>query len=304
MNVVGIGGGHGLSTALAALRLLDLAPTAVVTVADDGGSSGRLREEHGVIALGDMRRALVTLAGGGEVAELFEHRFQQGELRGHSLGNLLLLALLERSGGDVVTALDRAGALLGGAGRVLPCTEEKVQLRARVGGREVGGQVRVATASERVERVWLAPEEPAACAAAEAAITQADVVILGPGSLYTSIIATLLVPGIANAVTCGPARTILVGNLLTQPGETSEMTAQEHIDALVAHVPGLRIDTAIFHDGPLPADTGTPLGAAVAHPAVREVVAADLAVRTSTGTTTALHDPRRLADALRTVLEA
>ena len=301
---MGIGGGHGLSTALAALRLLDVAPTAVVTVADDGGSSGRLREEHGVVALGDMRRALSTLAGGGGVADLFEHRFERGELRGHPLGNLLLLGLLERCGGDVVAALDRAGGLLGGVGRVLPCTEEAVQLRACVGGREVGGQVRVATATERVQRVWLAPEHPEACAEAEDAIRAADAVILGPGSLYTSIIATLLVPGIAKALTQRSGGTILVGNLLTQPGETSQMTAQEHIDALVAHVPGLRIDTAIFHDGPLPAGAGTPLSGAVEHAAVRTVLTADVAERDAAGEATALHDPRRLAQTLRSVLEA
>lgn len=302
MNVVGIGGGHGLSVALHALRLLGEAPTAVVTVADDGGSSGRLRQEHGVVALGDMRRALVTLADEGEVAELFEHRFEQGELQGHSLGNLLLLGLLELSGGGVVPALDRAAELLGCAGRVLPCTEEPVQLRACVGGREVGGQVRVATAEEPVERVWLAPHDPKPCEAAVAAIENAEVIVLGPGSLYTSIIATLLVPGIASAVAGGNARVVLVGNLLTQLGETSRMTAQQHVDALLAHVPGLRLDVVLLHDGPAPTTGGTPLGTQVRHRAVGEVVLGDLAQRTPDGDPTPVHDPRRLADVLETVL--
>jgi uncharacterized cofD-like protein len=299
VNVVGIGGGHGLSRALAALRQLDIAPTAIVTVADDGGSSGRLREQHGVIALGDMRRALHTLARQDDLAGLFDHRFQRGELEGHALGNLLLLGLLERCGGDVVAGLDRAAALLGCAGRVLPCTVEPVQLRARVGGRDVAGQVRVATAAEPVERVWLEPAEPEACAEAVAALVAADLVVLGPGSLFTSIIAALLVPGIAQALARTAARTVLVANLLTQQGETAEFDAKAHVDALLDHVPGLRLDAVVLHDGPPPIGPGRPLGAVLAHPATGRVLAADVAARRADGSVAGVHDPHRLAGALR-----
>jgi uncharacterized cofD-like protein len=302
VNVVGVGGGHGLSRALAALRLLDVSPTAIVTVADDGGSSGRLREQHGVIALGDMRRALFTLARDAELATLVNHRFQQGELEGHALGNLILLGLLELCDGDVVTALDRAARLLDCAGRVLPCTVEPVQLRARIGGRDVAGQVRVATAAEPVERVWLAPAQPEACAEAVTALCESDLVVLGPGSLFTSIIAALLVPGIADALAESSATIVVVANLLTQPGETGEFDAKAHLDALIAHVPGIRLDAVVLHDGPQPLGPGRPLGTPVEHPAIGRIIAADLAARRDDGTVVGLHDPPRLAQALRPLL--
>ena len=302
MKVVGLGGGHGLSRALAALRLLGECPTAVVTVADDGGSSGRLREEHGVVALGDMRMALHTLAEHAGLAPLVQHRFGAGELKGHALGNLFLLALLEMSSGDLVVALDRAAELLQCAGRVLPATTQTVQLHAQVGDHHVGGQVRVATASGPVHRVWLEPSAPEACAPAVAAVEEADVVVLGPGSLFTSILATLLVPGIAAAVTGGRARVILIGNLLTQPGETSDFDATGHVEALVAHVPGLRIDTVLLHEGPPAAGAGRPLGTVVDHPAATSVVTGDLALRGPDGDPVAVHDPQRLAGALGPLL--
>ena len=303
MNVVGIGGGHGLSRALAALRLLDVAPTAIVTVADDGGSSGRLREQHGVIALGDMRRALFTLARNADLAALIDHRFRQGELEDHALGNLILLGLLELCDGDVVAALDRAAGLLDCAGRVLPCTVEPVQLRARVGGRDVAGQVRVATAEEPVERVWLEPEHPEACAPAVAALCESDLVLLGPGSLFTSIIAALLVPGVADALAQSSATVVLVANLLTQPGETAEFDATAHLDALIDHVPGLRLDAVVLHDGPEPLGPGRPLGAPTQHPAIGRIIAADLATRRDDGAAVGQHDPQRLAQALAPLVQ-
>lgn len=302
MNVVGVGGGHGLSRALAALRLLDLEPTAVVTVADDGGSSGRLREAHGIVALGDMRMALLALAGDADLASVLAHRFAAGDLAGHALGNLLLLALLESADGGLVAALDRAGNLLRCHGRVLPSTTQPVQLRACVAGREVAGQVRVATAQGTVERVWLSPEAPAGCAEAVTAITAADVVVLGPGSLFTSVLATLAVPDIAAAVCKTHARVVYVANLLSQPGEAGEFDATSHVDALVRHVPGLHLDAVLMHDGPAPHGVGRPLGVQLRHDAVGEVVCADLAARGADGSVGATHDPQRLAAALGPLL--
>jgi uncharacterized cofD-like protein len=302
VNVVGIGGGHGLSRALAAVQLLGEAPTAVVTVADDGGSSGRLRVEHGVVALGDLRMALFTLARHAELAPLFQHRFSGGELEGHAVGNLLLLALIEASGGDLVAALDRAGALLQCDGRVLPSTTEPIHLRAQVGDHEIGGQVRVATASEPVRRVWLEPSAPQACREAVEAIMAADLIILGPGSLFTSIVAALLVPGIGKAVTSSAADVVLVANLLTQPGETSDFDAAGHIEALIDHVPGLQLDAVLLHDGPTVHGSGHPLGTDLSHPAVRRHVCADLALREPDGSVSGMHDPQRLADTLRQFL--
>lgn len=302
MNIVGIGGGHGLARALAAIRLLGERPTAVVTVADDGGSSGRLREEHGVVALGDMRMALFTLARNGGLAQLFQHRFGSGEdLKDHAVGNLLLLALSEMHDGDLVAAVDAAAALLDCGGRVLPATTEAVRLCGQVAGETVGGQVRVATAGP-VERVWLTPAHPEACAEAVAAIEGADVIVLGPGSLFTSILATLLVPGIGRAVTAASGNVLLIGNLSTQPGETAQFDIAAHLDALVAHVPGLTLDTLLLHDGPLVSGPGEPIAGLESHPAVRAVVKADLALRSTDNTATGMHDPQRLAVALGPLL--
>jgi uncharacterized cofD-like protein len=304
VNVVGIGGGHGLSRALAAVQIVGEEPTAVVTVADDGGSSGRLRDEHGVVALGDLRMALFTLARNADLAPVFEHRFSGGDLKGHAVGNLLLLALLESCDGDLVTALDRAAAMLQCGGRVLPATAAAVQLRAQVGDEheEVDGQVQVATAAAPVRRVWLEPSAPEACAEAVDAISAADVVLLGPGSLFTSILAALLVPGIADAVTTTKAAVVLIGNLLTQPGETSEFDGCAHVDALVSHVPGLRLDAVVLHDGPDVTGFGKPLGTDLQHDAVDRLVCADLALRGPDGSVTGQHDPQRLADAIRPLL--
>lgn len=299
---MGIGGGHGLSRALAALRRLGHRPTAVVTVADDGGSSGRLREEHGVVALGDMRMALFTLAGDAELAAVFEHRFRAGELEGHAMGNLFLLAMLEVTGGDLLRALDRAAMLLDCQGRVLPCTNQAVRLCACVGGEEVGGQVRVATAEGTVERVWLSPERPVACPEAVAAIEEADAIVLGPGSLFTSILATLAVPGIADAVVRCDARIVYVANLLTQRGETSDLDATAHVEALARHVPGLHLDVVLLHDGPSARGPGRGLGTTVHHPAAGRVVVADMALRHRDGRATGTHDPLRLARALEPIL--
>jgi uncharacterized cofD-like protein len=301
VNVVGIGGGHGLARALAAVQLLGERPTAVVTVADDGGSSGRLREEHGIVALGDMRMALHTLASNAALAPVFQHRFGAGELKDHALGNLLLLALIEMHDGDLVAAVDAAADLLQCGGRVLPATTEGVQLCGRVGGRTVGGQVQVATAGP-VERVWLTPEAPEACEEAVDAITRADLVILGPGSLFTSILATLLVPRIGQAVTQAAGHVLLVANLSTQPGETADFDTAAHIDALVSHVPGLRLDTVLLHNGPLVTGPGEPITALESHPLAGRIVGADLALRSPDGTVTGIHDPQRLAAAIGPLL--
>lgn len=301
MKVVGLGGGHGLARALAAVQLLGAGPTAVVTVADDGGSSGRLREEHGVVALGDMRMALHTLARNAALAPVFQHRFGSGELKDHALGNLLLLALLEMHDGDLVAALDAAADLLECDGRVLPATTEVVQLCGRVHGNTVGGQVQVATAGP-VERVWLTPESPTACAEAVDAITGADLVILGPGSLFTSVLATLLVPGIGHAVTKAQGHVLLVANLSTQPGETADFDTAAHIDALVSHLPDLRLDTVLLHDGPVVTGPGEPMTTLDAHPLAGRIVTADLALRAPDGTVTGMHDPQRLAAAIGSLL--
>jgi uncharacterized cofD-like protein len=290
-QVVALGGGHGLARALRALRELGLTPTAVVTVADDGGSSGRLRRDLGIIAPGDLRMALLNLARNEELARVLGHRFERGELEGHAVGNLLLVALAELADGDFVAALDHAGALLDCAGRVLPSTTAPVQLMAKVAGREVNGQANVASTYGHVEALWLEPQDPPACAEAVRAIAAADLVVLGPGSLFTSVIATLLVPGIAAALTASRARKVYVGNLLPQAGETSGMDGQAHVDALLERVPGLALDVVIE---PAARHGGEVLTGVRPSDRVRRVVTADLAP----GGLPRGHNPERLAAVL------
>lgn len=300
-QVVAIGGGHGLARALQALRRLDAATTAVVTVADDGGSSGRLRRELDIIAPGDLRMALLTLAGNRRLAAVLEHRFTRGQLSGHALGNLLLVALAEQADGDFLAALDAAAQLLDCAGRVWPSTTESVQLKAQVAGDQVEGQVQVATADGRIERIWLEPTAPSACRQALEAIGTADVVMLGPGSLFTSVIANLLVPGIAAAVASGPAPVVYVANILTQPGETRGLDAGGHVGALLGQVPGLVVDAVILHDGPTGVGGGDSLGTDLGECEVPLVVRADVAARGADGHVTSGHDPQRLAEAMTTL---
>ena len=296
--VVAIGGGHGLSRALGALIMCGLRPTAVVTVADDGGSSGRLREDLDIIAPGDLRMALLTLARNHDLARALGHRFRRGSLEGHALGNLLLVGLAEQAGGDFVAALDRAAALLEAAGRVLPSTTEQVVLHARIGGVHIDGQVRVATAPGPIEEMWLEPLDAPACVEAVEAILQADTVVLGPGSLFTSIIANLLVKGIGTALAKTKARIVYVANLTTQLHETSGLDAQAHVQALLDAVPGLVLDTVIVHAGPPGGGPGAPIVGEVTHTRVGAIRRADLALRSPDGSIGSGHDPARLAQAL------
>ncbi len=257
-RAVAIGGGHGTARTLTALpRVVDHV-TAIVTVADDGGSSGRLRRDLDVLPPGDLRMALTALAREPELARIVGYRFDRGELAGHSVGNLILVALQSLSGGDLVAALDRCAHLLQVPGRVLPCTTVPVTLHATTADGAVTGQVAVA-ATPRLQRVWLEPGDPAATEDAVAAIERADLVVLGPGSLYTSLLPNLLVPGIAAALRRARGEVVFVANLREQPGETEGMDLVDHLEVLEQHVPGLRLDRLIAHDGPAPSGEGVPL---------------------------------------------
>ena len=302
-RVVAIGGGHGLARGLQALQLLDVEPTAVVTAADDGGSTGRLRRDLDIIAPGDLRMALLTLARNRPLASALEHRFARGQLEGHALGNLLLVALAEQRDGDFLAALDVAAGLLDCAGRVVPSTAAAVHLKARVAGEQVDGQAQVATAAGPIERVWLEPADPQVTAEAAAAVGGCDLVVLGPGSLFTSVIANLLVPGLADALGSTSGSVVYVANILTQRGETTGLTAQQHVDALITHVPGLTLDTVILHSGPVGVGAGDPVGQDLDHPRVGAVVRADVVARDADGRPGLSHDPARLADVLAPLIE-
>jgi uncharacterized cofD-like protein len=258
---VALGGGHGLASSLTALRQVTDRLTAVVTVADDGGSSGRLRRELGVLPPGDLRMALAALCGDDAWdltwREVVQHRFQgEGDLHGHSVGNLLIVALWEIVGTDPVAGLDWVGRLLGARGRVLPMSTVPLDIVARVQDAEgsgsvteVVGQVAAATAGSRVLDVALVPEGAPACPQAVEAVRSADWVVLGPGSWFTSVIPHLLVPELADAVTGTAASRCLVVNLDPQSGETAGFAPETHLDELVRHAPKLRLDVVIADSG-------------------------------------------------------
>jgi uncharacterized cofD-like protein len=302
-RIVAIGGGHGLSRVLLACRTLEVPPTAIVTVADDGGSSGRLRRDLGIIALGDLRMALLALARHRTLADLLGHRFAEGHLQGHALGNLVLLALSEQTGGDVLNALRRAEELLRCEGSVLPSTTIPVQLSASIAGQRVEGQANVTASSGRFDDLWLDPRHPPACPEALDAITAADVVILGPGSLFTSVIANLLVPDVRRAVSSSRARLVHVANVQAPPGESAEMSLADHVRWLEDVLDGRRLDAVIVHDGPPPAGRGAPLRPGRGLAAGR-VVAGDLLSRDEDGNVGRAHDPARLAAVLAEVVTA
>jgi uncharacterized cofD-like protein len=312
LRAVALGGGRGLHASLSALRLITDSVTAVVTVADDGGSSGRLRRELGLLPPGDLRKALAALAGddGSLWSTLFQHRFGgTGALAGHAVGNLVLAGLLEVLG-DPVATLDVAARLLDVRGRVLPMCTEPLDIEADVIGldedpaaiRRIRGQVAVATTPGRVRRIRLhsagAPDElPKACPDAVRAVRGADVVLLGPGSWFTSVLPHLLVPELHEALVDTPAKRIVVLNLVPQPGETAGFSPERHLDVLCEHAPRLRVDAVIADADSVstPDRLRRAAGALGARTWLDPVAAAGAPGR---------HDPSALAESLRRALAA
>jgi uncharacterized cofD-like protein len=297
--VAAVGGGHGLAVSLAALRRLGIEPTAIVTVADDGGSSGRLRRGLGMLPPGDLRMALLALAGHdrshGPFADLFAYRFGAGDLAGHNLGNLVLAALTDLEGG-FLPALEAAERLLDVRGRVLPSTVAVVELHGLVDGALVKGQVALARATGAIERIWLDPADPPAVAGAVAAVERADLVLLGPGSTFTSVAPNLLVPGLGAAVAAASERVAYVCNLEPQVGETSGFTPAAHLAALLRHCQGLRVPRVVCQR---PASAAQAAAEAAELAALgAQVLHADVAAAGQGGR----HDPERLADALKALL--
>ena len=256
-RVVALGGGHGLHTSLRALRRVVDQPTAVVTVADNGGSSGRLRGEFGVLPPGDLRMALAALCGDDEWGEtwarVIQHRFAgTGEMRGHATGNLLIVSLWELLG-DHVAALDWVGRLLGARGRVLPMALSPLDITAEVSGlypddperlSTVRGQVAVATSEGTIEAISLLPSDLRPCPEAAEAVRAADLVVLGPGSWFTSVLPHLMVPTLREALLETDAHLVLVLNL-GQDGETEGFRAADHLRVLLDHAPELPVGTVL-----------------------------------------------------------
>ena len=303
-KVVAFGGGHGLSASLDALRRVTDNLTAVVTVADDGGSSGRLRDEFGVLPPGDLRMALAALAGdddwGRLWAQLYQHRFAgNGDLGGHAVGNVILAGLMDILG-DPVAALAMSGRLLGAAGRVLPLSTVPLDIVADVIGLdaadpgasvEVRGQVAVATTPGQVVAVRLDPADPPGCPEAVEAIHAADWAVLGPGSWFTSVIPHLLVPDVGKALGGTNARRLLALNLSPQPGETDGFSPATHLEVLAAHAPELEADVVLADERAVGRSL-TELEDAAAAFGARLVVA-----RVARVDAPAQHDPVQLAAA-------
>ncbi len=268
-RVVALGGGHGLAVSLSALRRVCGDLTAIVTVADDGGSSGSLRRQYGVLPPGDLRMALAALCGdddwGTTWSRVVQHRFGgDGELAGHAVGNLLIVALWELLG-DAVEGLEWVGRLLGTQGRVLPMSSVPLDIVAEVEGADpdrpeeisrVRGQHACASTAGRVRSISLMPDDPPAVPAAVTAVLAADWVVFGPGSWFTSVLPHLLVPELATALRDTRARRLVALNLAPQPGETGGFSPHQHLEVLAGHSPGLVFDVVLAaraaaarHDG-------------------------------------------------------
>lgn len=303
VRAVALGGGHGLAVTLRALRQLPVSITGIVGVGDDGGSSGRIRDELNVVPPGDLRMALAALCGddpwGQTWSRVMQHRFVgTGHLAGHSVGNLLIAALWEETG-DLVGGLEWAGALLRTAGRVLPAAREPVELVAEVttddGPKQVRGQVSIATSRHPVRILRMEPAEPQPCPEAITAIAEADYVVLGPGSWFTSVLPHVVVPSIRQALRSTTARRILVVNVSAQRGETTGYTAAAHVRAFRDHAPDVAVDAVIL-DRSATDDRGA-LAECLPDAYVHE---ADLRDTDDPNR----HAPERLAVALRHVTEA
>lgn len=249
-KIVVIGGGTGLSVLLKGLKKYSSELTAVVTVSDDGGSSGRLRAELGVLPPGDIRNCLVALAQTETLMDrVFQHRFcQDGSLQGHNLGNLLLVALTEITG-DFVSAIREVSKVLAVRGRVLPATLEHVNLGAcMTDGSTVYGETSIRQYGSKIQKLFLTPECTPIPETLEA-ITGADAIIIGPGSLYTSIIPNLLVNGVADAIAASNAVTFYISNIMTEQGETDGFDAADHLRVIVDHIGQQIIDFVIVNTG-------------------------------------------------------
>lgn len=257
-RIVAIGGGTGLSTLLRGLKEHTSNLTAVVTVADDGGSSGVLREELGIPPVGDIRNCIAALADAEPLMQqLLQYRFPirdgalpagDGGLGGHAVGNLLLAAMTDIEGGDFDEGVRRLNRILAVRGRVIPVTATPLTLHARCrDGTVVDGQSRIMR-TESIDRVWVTPEDVRPSDEAIAAIGEADLVIIGPGSLYTSLLPSLLLPAVRDAVASAPGLRVYVCNVATQEGETAGLDLAGHVDALLAHTTAGLVDVVLAND--------------------------------------------------------
>lgn len=254
LNIVAIGGGTGLSSLLMGLKRYDVSLVAIVTVTDDGGSSGRLSREYGILPPGDIRNCLVSLAEQDNVmAQLFRYRFGgKGAIAGHSFGNLFIMAMADIFG-SFEKGIFASSTILAIKGTVIPSTFEKVKLSALLeNGTILSGETAISKSTEKIRRVFLNPSSCNGASEALAAIRKADVIVIGPGSLYTSIIPNLLIHDIARELVRAKARKLFVCNLMSQPGETDGYSVEEHLTTVTAHVGVPFVDTMLVNTHPIP----------------------------------------------------
>jgi uncharacterized cofD-like protein len=283
-SVVAIGGGHGTAVTLKAARRYAGVLTGVVSVADDGGSSGRLRELLNVVALGDLRKCLVALADeDSALTHAFERRYDEGELAGHALGNLILAGLIDATG-DLVLGVAEAAQLLGASGDVLPATSERVVLKAEAGQGTVSGQVAV-KGTRDIQQVSLVPGDALPPPLVVERIAEADQIVIGPGSLFTSVLAAAAVGGIADAVASSKAQVVYVCNLRPEVSETEGYDVSDHLAALTRH--NVRVDLVLCDS-----IRGMSIG-------MTDIPVHDVPL---TGENTLVHSPAKLAQALSGLL--
>lgn len=265
LRIVSIGGGTGLSSLLHGLKQYkhcgdrmraphELELTAVVTVSDDGGSSGRLRRDFGMLPPGDIRNCLVAMSQDEALlSRLFQYRFSSGKgLKGHTLGNLFLTAMTELTGGDFPLAVKQAADVLASCGHIYPSTAAQVVLEAELAdGTRVRGETRISRSRARIQRIRMNPDHPDPVPETLRAIAGADVITFGPGSLFTSVVPNLLVKGIPQAIAASPALKVCIVNLMWQPGETIDFTAADHIEAINSHAGQPIVDIAVVNTRPI-----------------------------------------------------
>ena len=272
-KVVIIGGGTGLPVLLRGLKKYPIDITAIVTVADDGGSSGRLRKEMDIPAPGDIRNVLAAMSDVEPFIEkMFQHRFTEtNELSGHSLGNLILAAMTSLTG-DFVHAIQEMSKFLNVRGKVLPAANQSVILHAEMeDGTIVSGESKIPFSGKKIKRVFLTPKEIKPLSETLMEIKQADLIVIGPGSLYTSILPNLLVPKIGDAITRAKAKKVYICNLMTQAGETLDYTASDHVKALYKHIGTSCIDSILVNNEEIPLEIQNRYQAEYAKPVVYDV---------------------------------
>ena len=310
-HMVCLGGGHGLYPTLLSARFSEAADiSAIVTVADDGGSSGRLRRELEIIPPGDLRMALAALANSDPVGDLWartlQHRFGgNGAMAGHAVGNLMIAGLTDVLG-DYQAALDTIAELTNSQGRVFPVVNQALEIEADVAGldddprvmRQVRGQVAVASTPGQVRRVRIVPERPKANPDALDAIQRADLITIGPGSWFSSVLPHTLVPQVVDAISASDALRVVVLNLSPEPGETHGFSAERHLHVLAQHAPDLRIDRILVDETALPTDSERVYIQRAAQSLGARATFADVSQVDANGRSINKHDPEKLSTAL------